>query len=592
MKKIYALAAALLACGTMSAAPVMSKVKMDDSMRYATMTQEGQALMRAESAYMDYVADNEIELPGTQKFSYTDPTTGKVWNARVAVTGQWTENFNFDSTHIGYYCCKLQVQLFTGEGSTYTRMVHMLVYPRVDLFKKEYWGQVFGADLAENFTEDSPVPLQSWESNSAFVTNFKQVLSGRTGDVAKFVVPAASTDANNFQLASDNDGLAIMNANTPTGQGNMWWQASTSMGWAQVNNNQVQTGCVGEGSSLKFSQYDPETNTVDIPFVGNVVNASNTKTFIYDVKYSGEAKILGFQPFKSVVLSEMHIAYYGEKSNANDENYDDAEWGPLAQYGVYGAGPDYFWGNWDGSNPNHTIPQLYKETENAVATMFKGLVYSPAGNTDGQGTWYAKMYESERNPISGDYEALEGPTAWTFPMGGLVMVFSETEGLTCAVDGDNWWMKGSNYPEANDNVGTYVISGGTAGSGIQGYSGYTTILTMGIPEGTDIIYHYDATDLSKTRKIANIGAIENPEGWRPIVEGVSTINSDNVNANITTENGKIIVTVDADANVAVYNMAGMAVKNVKAVKGQRVVIDAANGLYIVRVGNKAAKVIL
>lgn len=591
MKKIYALAAAMLACGSMLAAPVQSKVQFDESMRKAVMTPEGEALMRAESAYNDYIDANNIERPGTQKYAYTDPITGKTWNVRVEVYGQWTENFNFTSDHIGYYCCKLRVQLYTGSGNNYTRMVHMLLYPRVDLYKQEYWSQVFGAEIAKDLQEGMAVPLQCWD-NSTFVNQFKQVFSNRTGDVTKFVCPKAATEANSFYLVSENDGLAIINANTPLSNGKKYWEDNLSMGWAQVNNNQEQTGCVGEGSSLKFSNYDGETNSIDIPFVGNVVNASNTKTFIYDVKYSGEAKILGFQPYKEVALSEMHLVYKGEKSDANNENYDGVEWGPLAQYEVYGAGEGFTWSNWDGSQAGDPIPALYRTGDSQLVTYFQGVLYSPAGNTDAQGKWNLKMYDSEQNPISGDFEAVAGPTAWTSPMGSLKMAFSGAEGLSCGVEGDNWWMQGSNYPKEGANVGTYVLSGGEKGSGIQGYSSYTTILNMNLPQGKNIIYHYDANDITKTKTIANFGSVESPEDWKK-PKGVTSIFADNdVKANVVTENGKIIVTVDADTMIAVYNMAGMVVKNVKAVKGQTVVIDAANGLYIVRVGNKAAKVIL
>lgn len=593
MKKIYALAAAMLACGSMLAAPVQSKVQFDESMRTAIMTPEGEALMRAENAYNDYLDANNIDRPGTQKYSYTDPVTGKTWNVRVEITGQWSESFDFPSDHIGAYCCKMRVRLYTGSGSTYTRMVHMLFYPRVDLFKQEYWGQVFGADIAKDLQPMSPTPLQCWD-NPTFVNNMKQVFTGNTGDVTKFVVPKASDKAGSFQLVSDNDGFGIMNANTeyPNSGGKKYWQVVTSMGWAQVNNDQAATGAVGEGSSLKFSNYDSETNSVDIPFNGNVVNASNTKTFIYDVKYSGEAKILGFQRYKEVPLNEIHIVYKGEKSNENDENYDGAEWGPLAQYEIYAAGAGQFWGNWDGAQSTHQIPQRYVENENVTATFFKGIVYSPAGNTDAQGIWTAKYYESEQNPITGDIEAVEGPTAWTFPTDGFVMIYSDAEGSLTYVDGDDWSLRPSNYPTANANAGSYIISGGKHGSGMQGYSMYTTILNLNLPEGKNIVYHYDASDLTKTRNIANYGSVENPADWKK-PEGVTNIFADNdVKANVVTENGKIFVTVDADTMIAVYNMAGMVVKNVKAVKGQTVVIDAANGLYIVRVGNKAAKVIL
>lgn len=589
MKKIYALAAAMLACGSMLAAPVQqSKVEFDESMRSAIMSEEGMALMRAENAYNDYLYANNIERPGTQKYAYTDPVTGKTWNVRMEVAGKWTDNFDVNSEHWLYYMLKVQVQVYSGSGSTYTRMCHMLVYPSVGFWKETGWGQLFGADKVDRLTADSPVPLQSWD-NSTFVSAWKQFLSEQTGDVTKFVVPQASTEANRFQLMSDNDGPAIMNANTPTSDGRKYWQATTSMGWAQVNNDKEQTGCVGEGSSLKFTNYDDETNSIDIPFNGNVVNASNTKTYIYDIKYSGESKILGWQAYQELPLSEMHIVYKGEKSNANNENYDDAEWGPLAQYEVYGAGNGLSWGNWDGANAAHTIPQLYYEQEGTKATFFNGVLYSPAGNADALGIWKATYFEAEQNPFDeDDFLAIEGPKAWTTPLHGYKMVYSDREGLKCAVDGDRWYIVAS-----ETNKDNYVISGGEKGSGMQGYSRFMTVLNMYLPAGKDIIYHYDANDITKTKTIANMGSIKNPTNWKNIIKGVTSIFADNdVKANVVTENGKIFVTVDADTMVAVYNMAGMVVKNVKAVKGQTVVIDAANGLYIVRVGNKAAKVIL
>lgn len=54
----------------------------------------------------------------------------------------------------------------------------------------------------------------------------------------------------------------------------------------------------------------------------------------------------------------------------------------------------------------------------------------------------------------------------------------------------------------------------------------------------------------------------------------------------------INVTVDNAAMVNIYTTNGMIVKSVKANAGQTVSLDAANGIYLVKVGEKTVKVAL
>jgi hypothetical protein len=80
--------------------------------------------------------------------------------------------------------------------------------------------------------------------------------------------------------------------------------------------------------------------------------------------------------------------------------------------------------------------------------------------------------------------------------------------------------------------------------------------------------------------------------WAGDSNGVQTVLGNNANTNVTTSNGAVNVTVDADTVVVIYNVAGQAVKSVNVAAGQTKTIALGNGLYIVKAGNNAVKVAL
>jgi hypothetical protein len=134
-----------------------------------------------------------------------------------------------------------------------------------------------------------------------------------------------------------------------------------------------------------------------------------------------------------------------------------------------------------------------------------------------------------------------------------------------------------------------IMNGTTDGFGVAGYnqySEYTKIHFTG-----DIIYHYDSTDYTKTRTLATAGDLATPTMWNG-GDGVHTTLANGVKANVTTDNGRVNVTADADTVVYIYNVAGQAVKNVTVKAGQTKSIALGNGLYIVKAGDKAVKVAL
>ena len=103
------------------------------------------------------------------------------------------------------------------------------------------------------------------------------------------------------------------------------------------------------------------------------------------------------------------------------------------------------------------------------------------------------------------------------------------------------------------------------------------ITSKGTP---DIIYHYDPTDMTKTRTFTSVGTRE-PSA----VKGVS-VDSD---VKVIARDGMINVVAGENAPIAIFTLDG---KLVKATKASEVSVEAPKGMYVVRVGNKAKKVVL
>ena len=96
----------------------------------------------------------------------------------------------------------------------------------------------------------------------------------------------------------------------------------------------------------------------------------------------------------------------------------------------------------------------------------------------------------------------------------------------------------------------------------------------------DIIYHYDPNDMNKTRTFSSFGSLDPSE-----VEAIVAEN----NVQVIARDGMIVVNAAEKAPVAIFTLDG---KLVKAVEAENVAVEAAKGVYVVRVGDKAQKVVL
>lgn len=108
---------------------------------------------------------------------------------------------------------------------------------------------------------------------------------------------------------------------------------------------------------------------------------------------------------------------------------------------------------------------------------------------------------------------------------------------------------------------------------------YDKYITAAGPD-VKVHYYYDPTDLSKVRIFSAVGT----EEWNS-VEGVEAENG----VQVIARDGMIVVNAAEKAPVAIFTLDG---KLVKAVEAENVAVEAAKGVYVVRVGDKAQKVVL
>ncbi len=578
MKKFYTLAAALLATGSMLAAnPAAIKPEARNAMGRVDMSQEGLAMIRADEAYAQFVSDNDLDLPGMQKFSWTDGN-GEVWTVAMYESGEWTDNFTGWDDAVLY--AKVLCTLSNGKSGNQAKSISYVMFaPRYSMWDQANWASLFPGEAA---AADKMLPLKYMMSNNSIMTaNWPQ----------GWCVPQASTTPNNFYIGQTSttggqkaDALVIMNSNTPSdANGTPYFSATSSMG--RANYNGVLCG-PAKGSSLQMSNFDDETSSIDLAFKGTCTNAAGSTIWTYNYDFSGVAFMPGLcsapQGFEA---TSVHVVNTGSVTGEDDAyiNFTDQDWGPLQRFYLLACGDGYTYdqvqlaggGNlWTAT----TIPTgPARMTEDASLNQIRGALFAPNA-ADPNGTYHTANVEVSIKQIAGinigETEGTPGP--YTTLYGGWnrsYWAWSETEGLEAISQGYRWWFPydataNPYVTVAHDNK-TFAVGGNTS---------LNCDFNITAQAGKKVIYHYDPSNYLLTREITG---------------GVNSIFNDGEN-NFTVDanNGMINVNVANDALVNIYTTNGMLVKSVNAKAGQNVSVDAANGIYLVKVGGKTVKVAL
>lgn len=582
MKKFYAFAAAMLAAGSMLAANPAAIVPQAKGGEQAKMSEEGKAMLRAEDAYNQYVAQNDINRPGTQKFAWTDPN-GEKWTASFMENGQWSDNFESWAGARMYAKVSVTLQNEASSESNKKVISHLIFYPRYNMWKEEYRAQLFPGYVAKDSLK--AVPLK-YLSADVFTTNWKG-----------WAVPQKSATANNFYIGQtsigSDDYLVIMNTNTLNSSGQPYFTTG-SMGYCSYNG--VYCGS-NQGSTMFLSNFDDETSSINIAVKGTANNAGGSQIWTYDYAFSGEAFMPGWtkKPMTWNAVN-MHIVNTGQVSGTS-EGYgeiDDTDWGPLQRFYLLACGEGYTYDNvqlssgsmlWTSTTYPQRPARMSQDAPNL--TCVYGALFSAPGTENPVGEWLMSSldvgFDSMNFPVT-----TGKPAAGTFLYGGWrgdYWGWSQNDGMQSIYEQYYWRLP---YVETKgDDFDPFIMIGTTAGFGYKGLSNYNCIYTVGYKG--DITYHYDPNDYLKTRTISSVGSLTPNANW-DAVQSVFTDGDNNIN--VVAANGNINVTVENAANVAIYNMAGMIVKTVNAAAGQTVSVDVNAGIYIVKVGNKAVKVAL
>lgn len=581
MKKIYAIAGALLlAAGSMNAATNKEMLAVDPSQLGTTIeiSPETQAQLSAEVAYAEYVMQNNInDGKVLGRTSWTD-ANGVKWDAQMYRSGQWEDNFT--SWESAKYYAKVVMTLSSSNyNSSNNRSIsYYCFYPKVCLWKEEYWSQLFGDNVKSG---DDLFPLTSW-GNEIFTT-----------ESTYFLVPQAVSDkANSFYIGMTSDGDDNHNCfvlcNTTTYSNDAltdYYYTSGSMGqcFITTNGSKVLYGPT-TGSYVKLSNYNAAANSMDMEWKGGVTATNNgPAAWSYTMNYSGEMyRLLGLTEGqqRGFDVAELHMVNTGQVSFDNYSDYYDVDFGPLTRFYMLGCGKGLSWTKADWTAT--AIPTKVAATETGyIYNTFFGALYS-APNTENPYDIWREMeitYDTYRLTTN-------APKAGSFVYGGYnsLLPWSPQDGTRVTIQSYYSW-----FPISATTVNpALAMCGTTDGFGFKGLDQYNTTVLLNFKG--DVVYHYDATDYTKTKTIASVGELEAPAYWEN-QDGVNTIGGEEANTTIAVENGKVIVNMSEAGNVAVYTAAGTMVKNFKAAAGTTT-LELGNGLFIVKAGKKVVKVML
>lgn len=584
MKKFYTtLALAALVGGSAMAASPMTRFEMPSDVQMK-MTAEGEAMYRALNAYYDYVDVNNIDVPGTARFNSTD-ADGNVWKGKFYDAGDWNSDFDFSGSDYDIFRIGLRKSIATIKCISGPQKGNMLKYvmwyPTFNFFNESYLVSIgYGNLTAEEKLK--PFPLGLLQSEYL------------TPEGVGFCVPAASTTPGNWSIGMTNNqkDFIIMNSNTKSSAGYCYFQyTSQSMGAAVYN----QTYCgPKQGARFIYSNFDNETSSVNMRFWGQCTNTSGASIWTYDINYAGVAEMYGYTsaPLEAN-LNELHIVNLGEQDYDNNEDYD-VQWGPLQKYYVIGCSADMtldinaattqgkIWGAQKlPENPLYTSQATLDELN---GEYFRVSLYCPAGTAQPYGNWESMVINYNQVGSNPDaWPTTNAPEAWKFVRGGWRWPWSQNDGLECSFHDITVYYD----PTVVSPFKAFVMNGTTAGFGIYGTCDMGGLMRWKF--NGNIVYHPNSANYLETTTLASVGELVPNEFWG----GVNSIFTDgDVDFKVTAENGVINVTVENGASVAVYNIAGVMFKNVKAAAGQTVSVNAANGIYLVKVGNKTVKVVL
>lgn len=341
------------------------------------------------------------------------------------------------------------------------------------------------------------------------------------------------------------------------------------------------------GSTLDFKGFDPADSFIDLQTKVTLkqLQSEGTRAATMRINYSGTGRTEGFEHVEEMLLDFGDIYLFNAGKFTYAEYGSDAgfteKWPDMTAFYIF-TGDSKLVVNVDESGafaPNKVSHSGLADIGDAElddhAQVMWGYLFgdlSFALDTEKEPTeahfdirapW--DQYEEETE----SWYFAESPVVNSFVPMGYTASWSQEYGLVLLAHNN------MEIAAAGSSLGW----GYKNGFNLEYATVYDKVLRANAPDA-NVIYYYDPTDLSKKHTFSVVG----PNEFVAVDEVAAA-----AEANVVARDGKIAVTTAEKAPIAVYTLDG---KLVKAAEGTALNVEAAKGVYVVRVANKAQKVVL
>lgn len=529
MKKIYLLMTAVLVALTSFAAPKLAGSEMNIQLKDGAREQ----LAKARHELNQKATDGKIAPMRT----WTD-ANGIVWNAVILNQGGLWEYFVKDS-----------------EGTRFTpeELPAYVVMMRV-----------YSSDYNYSYNLDLGYPSQA-----IFYETIEEAIAA-VGE-ENLYKPAPLDWMIDFEFAylSSEEGIPYAGIMDP------YWFGST----CTYNGEEDYT--IGSNTTLKFTAYDPELSWLDFTLTGSL-EGSVTRNI--SMNYSGESAIFGLtETSVSFEPAQVHIF------NTGVMDYETSDWAlvyltefePVTRYWMMFCSEGFAYSDENGAplelvyadgSPAGTsysateLPGLMpvQIAQDAVMKIGWGAMFASAESEKPYGRWTLPTgYEYDE-----DYSVLNPVVAYELLLGGYNNQVSEQDGF-CVID-ENFYYHNPQLSETE-----FVVGDAKEGMRFTYRDNYGDIWDIQYMD--NIFYHSNPEDYTVVELLPAIGTESLYEGLvDSAVEEIAMPETEKINVKVV---GNSIV---APEGAEVYNLNGVRVN----------ANDLENGLYIVKVGKNAVKVVL
>ncbi|MDE6009956.1 MAG: T9SS type A sorting domain-containing protein [Muribaculaceae bacterium] len=561
MKKIFTLmAASLLGAGGLMA---MSGSPANYAGVKAVMGPEAQQKLRtmvARQAVTGALDENTITRSWQDTFGNTWDLTLSLEEEPVCEMLTFSDEkgnpVKYTFEELPYYTAVMSIAYFpaNGDGSATRNVIYYLSWPTVYEYSQIFEAGTFDIPVADR--DYSAVKPSVIANDSQYCHLFEQGQYGFAGD----------WDRENGTWVS----WGIFPAE--------------NLGIQSLWNNEI--GYSVDGTTIDFKSYNVEDGILGVDVKGQIRPEQGTVGRI-NIKYNGTARIQGFEEVtENLTMGDIHLYNAGIVSS---EKLGEDRLFPLpfpelsALYIVMGQNGQLFpaQATTGGEFAADKVGVTYDETPTDEDFNFlKGYLFAdPKYSKDPtldpvEMAFIVENGKSEYDKDLEQYYTSIAPSVNTFVDYGYTAAWSQGFGLA-TVTGMRYY-----YPSHESRVAWGTTEGFVANM-LNDYK--TTVNIKSVAK--EITYHYDEKDITKTRQITAVGSLS--ADYNP--SAVQYVKADAMQAQIVARNGHINVVAGEKAPIAIFSLDG---KLVKAANAQSVNVEAPKGVYVVRVGNQAKKVVL